>query len=315
MVAAAGAERLGMEVLFPAKVVLSVDVEDWFHILDLSSTPDLAAWTSLPSRVETNFRRLLQLFRAKGVQVTCFFLGWIAERYPQLVREAAELGHEIASHGYAHRLVYSMTQQEFYEDALRARLLLEDISGMPVCGFRAPGFSVTAAVPWFFHELEAAGYRYDSSVFPAARQHGGWVGASFDPHRVPGTKALIEFPVTTIDILGRRFCAFGGGYLRLLPNSVVLHLSRRVLSEGRPVFFYIHPREIDPQQPRLRMGLQRRVKSYVNLDTTERKLRRLLEEFEVTSFQQLLNWGVHDVAIESGRNEVRDRTRGYKLRL
>lgn len=287
MTAAAAHSKPG--VSFPGKVVLSIDVEDWFHILALPESPDLSQWERLPSRVEQNFRRLLVLLSEKGATTTCFFLGWVAERYPHLVREAIASGHEIASHGYSHRLVYSMTPQEFREDALRARLLLEDISGAPVCGFRAPGFSVTPAVPWFFRELEAAGYRYDSSVFPAAREHGGWKEANADPYIVADTDALIEFPVTTVRVLGRRFCAFGGGYLRLLPESVVLLLSRKVLSQGSPVIFYIHPREIDPKQPRLPMSVRRRFKCYVNLETTARKLQRLLDEFEVTSFQRLLN--------------------------
>jgi polysaccharide deacetylase family protein (PEP-CTERM system associated) len=299
MSAAALASPATMALSFPAKAVLSVDVEDWFHILELPGAPDLAAWSRLPSRVENNFHRLLELFRHRGARVTCFFLGWIAERFPHLVREAAELGHEIASHGYAHTLAHTMTPQAFNEDVRRTKLLLEDLSGVPVSGFRAPGFSVTAAIPWFFPELEAAGYRYDSSVFPAARQHGGWIGADFAPHRAPGTEALVEFPVSTLGIFGRRFCAFGGGYLRLLPDSLVVYLSRRVLAERRPVVFYVHPREIDPQQPRLPMSWPRRFKSYINLDTTERKLRRLLDEFEVTSFQRLLESGLPDAACHS----------------
>ena len=153
--------------------IFSVDVEDWFHILDVPRAPDVASWSGLPSRVEANFRRLLDLFSAQGRYVTCFFLGWIAERFPHLVREAVARGHEIASHGYAHRLAYRMTRSEFRADALRSRLLLEDISGTPVIGYRAAGFSSTEATPWFFAELSASGYLYDSSVFPARRGHGG----------------------------------------------------------------------------------------------------------------------------------------------
>ncbi len=273
---------------FAGKVVLSIDVEDWFHILDLPASPDLGEWERLPSRVEQNFRKLLALLAAKGATATCFFLGWVAERYPHLVREAIGLGHEIASHGYAHQLAYSMSRREFHDDALRSRVLLEDISGGPVYGFRAPGFSVTPAVRWFFQEVEAAGYRYDASLFPATRGHGGWKNANAHSHLAPGAQALIEFPVTTIDILGRRLCAFGGGYLRLLPESLVIYLSRKVLARGQPVTFYVHPREIDPTHPRLPMSLARRFKSYVNLKTTERKLNRLLDEFKVTSFASLL---------------------------
>lgn len=274
---------------FAGKVVLTIDVEDWFHILDLPESPDLSQLERLPSRVERNFRKLLALMDERNAKATCFFLGWVAERYPHLVREAVASGHEIASHGFTHTLVYSMSPKEFHQDALRTRLLLEDISGKAVYGFRAPGFSVTPAIPWFFQELEAAGYRYDSSVFPAARGHGGWKDAKTYPHLSLGTEALIEFPITTVTILGRRLCAFGGGYLRLLPAWLVVYVGRTVLESGGPLIFYVHPREIDPEHPRLPMGLRRRFKSYVNLDTTARKLQRLLSEFELTSFQQLLH--------------------------
>ncbi len=177
--------------------VFSVDVEDWFHILDIPSAPPIAEWDSLPSRVESNFRRLLDIFSRKRVRVTCFFLGWIAERYPHLVKEAASRGHEIASHGYAHRLVYEMTAGEFREDALRSRLLLEDIGGRPVRGYRSAGFSTTERTPWFFEELAAAGYSYDSSVFPVRHGHGGMHGAPRTPHvDTSGQSGIVEFPIS-----------------------------------------------------------------------------------------------------------------------
>ena len=152
--------------------IFSVDVEDWFHILDVPSAPAISEWSALPSRVEKNFFRLLEIFSDHDVRVTCFFLAWIGERFPHLVREAAGRGHEIASHGYAHRLVYEQGREEFYDDVLHARLLLEDIAGTAVTGYRAPGFSTTEQTPWFFDALAEAGYQYDSSVFPAARGPG-----------------------------------------------------------------------------------------------------------------------------------------------
>ena len=153
--------------------IFSVDVEDWFHILDVPSAPALAEWSSLPSRVEKNFSKLMDIFSEEKVHVTCFVLGLIGERFPQLVKEAAARGHEIASHGYGHRLVYEQSREDFYEDVRHARLLLQDIAGAPVSGYRAPGFSTTEQTPWFFDVLAEAGYQYDSSVFPAARGHGG----------------------------------------------------------------------------------------------------------------------------------------------
>jgi polysaccharide deacetylase family protein (PEP-CTERM system associated) len=269
--------------------VFSVDVEDWFHILDIPGGPPISEWSALPSRVEKNFLHLLDLFSKHRAQVTCFFLGWIAEQFPHLVQEAVARGHEIASHGYAHRLVYEMSHAEFYEDALRSRSMLEDLSGCPVLGYRSAGFSVTEASPWFFDALADAGYRYDSSVFPAARGHGGLESSRRSPHGTAANgQGIFEFPVTVVDLFGKPLCFFGGGYLRLFPYWLIQRMSRRVHNEGRPVIFYIHPREIDPLHPRLPMSPSRRFKSYVNLDTTEAKLDLILTQFPVTTFRALL---------------------------
>jgi polysaccharide deacetylase family protein (PEP-CTERM system associated) len=268
--------------------IFSVDVEDWFHILDDPSVPTINQWASLPSRVEKNFTRLLDIFEEKNVQVTCFFLGWIAERFPHLVKEVVARGHEVASHGYGHRLVYEQSRADFREDVRRVRLLLEDISGVQVVGYRAPGFSTTEETPWFFDVLAETGYQYDSSVFPAARSHGGMRQGRRDPHRVSEGQ-LLEFPITVADLLGKPLCFFGGGYLRLFPYWLIRRMAHQVLSKGRPVVFYIHPREIDPAHPRLPMGCRRRFKSYVNLETTETKVRRILQDFPLTTFKNVLS--------------------------
>lgn len=268
------------------KNVLSVDVEDWYHILEVASAPDISEWNSLPSSVERNFRKLLDMFSEKNVQVTCFFLAYVAERFPQLVREAYDRGHEIASHGYAHRLIYTMSPQAFLEDARKSKNILENIIGSPVLGYRAPGFSVTPDTPWFFDKTLEAGYRYDSSVFPAPRQHGGLETNHLAPHMTD--TGLIEFPITVSSILGTRCCFFGGGYLRLFPYPVVRQMCHKVMSEKRPVIFYIHPREIDPNHPRLSLGLKRAFKSYVNLKTTEPKLRSIMNDFAVTTFANFI---------------------------
>jgi polysaccharide deacetylase family protein (PEP-CTERM system associated) len=272
-----------------AKAIFSVDVEDWFHILDVPSTPPLAMWDTLPSRVEKNFYHLLDLFSRKNARVTCFFLGWIAERFPHLVKEAVRRGHEIASHGYEHRLVYETNRREFYEDALRSRELLESIAGLPVRGYRSAGFSVTEETPWFFEELAAAGYSYDSSVFPAQRGHGGIREARRNPYIVQdGKLRLLEFPMTVIDVAGKPMCFFGGGYLRFFPYWLIRKMARKVIDSGRPLVFYVHPREIDPSHPRLPMSWRRQFKSYVNLHHTEKKILRILEEFPVTTYGEFL---------------------------
>ena len=267
--------------------IFSVDVEDWFHILDVPSAPVISEWAGLPSHVERNFRTLLDVFSDCNVQVTCFFLGWVGERFPHLVKEAVARGHEIASHGYGHQLVFTQTRDQFHDDVRRARLLLEDISGTPVVGYRAPGFSTTEDTPWFFEALVAAGYQYDSSVFPAERGHGGIRDGRREPHRMDEV-GLIEFPISVGDLMGKRVCFFGGGYLRLFPYWLIRKKAHEVLAEGRPVVFYIHPREIDPKHPRLPMSRKRTFKSYVNLETTEWKVRQVFKDFPVSTFQNVI---------------------------
>jgi len=271
------------------KCIFTVDVEDWFHILELPTMPDTAAWGALPSRVSRNFHVMLDIFDERKVHVTCFFLGWVAEQFPELVRAAADGGHEIASHGYSHRLIYEMTPEEFLEDIGKSKQIIEDIACKQVIGYRAPGISVTSETPWFFDKLAQAGHRYDSSIFPGPRQHGGYVSWSRHPSTVETPNGPIEeFPVSVSTILGRPMCFFGGGYLRLAPYALIKKMGRRVLDEQRPVIFYVHPREIDPDHPRMQMNAIRRFKSYVNLDTTRRKIDRILKDFSFTTFNALL---------------------------
>ncbi|NIM20625.1 MAG: DUF3473 domain-containing protein [Candidatus Latescibacteria bacterium] len=267
-----------------------MDVEDWFHILDVQSTPELSEWESLPSHVEKNFRRLLDLFSEKKVSASCFFLGWIAEKYPDLVKEASDRGHEIASHGYSHKLVYQMTAEEFFNDAVKSRHIIENIVGRPVSGYRSAGFSTTVSTPWFFEKLIEAGYQYDSSVFPAPRGHGGLKTNDFAPYFVKGNeRGIIEFPITVTKLFGKPLCFFGGGYLRLFPYFLIRNMTLKVLSEGRPAVFYVHPREIDPAHPRLPMNIIRRFKSYVNLSTTKGKISQILDDFEFATFESFVN--------------------------
>ncbi len=287
------------------KCIFSVDVEDWFHILDLPTTPPQSQWDSLPSRVEWNFRRLLDIFSQQNTRVTCFFLGWVAQRFPHLVREAEARGHEVASHGYSHRLVYQMSREEFLQDVVHSRKMLEDIAGRCVLGYRSPGFSVVEETPWFFDALLDAGYGYDSSVFPAVRGHGGMTNSPLAPYRVADDRqGMVEFPISVVKILGRPVCLFGGGYLRLFPLAAIKRMARRVMGEGRPVIFYVHPREIDPLHPRLPMSFDRRFKCYVNLKTTEYKIRSLLTEFEVTNFREYLKGAPPHLMIGRERSSV-----------
>ncbi len=271
------------------KCIFSVDVEDWFHISGLPNTPQLVEWESFPSRVEVNFIKLLDIFSQKKVRVTCFFLGWIAEKFPHLVKEAFRRGHEIASHGYSHKLCYEISGSEFLEDIRKAKGILENLSGKPVLGYRAPAFSVTKDTPWFFDKLIDAGYTYDSSVFPAPRSFGGLATDKYAPYAVNNnTGSIIEFPISAITIMGKPLCFFGGGYLRLSPYILIKHFGLRIIKEGRPVIFYIHPREIYPEQPRLPMSRHRRFNSYVNIKTTRAKINKILNDFEFTTFSQFM---------------------------
>ena len=269
--------------------IFSIDVEDWFNLSGTGAEPPPSEWDRLESRLELNFHGLLELLAEGGGTATCFVVGYFGKRFPQLIREAVAAGHEIAAHGYFHRLIYEMSPAEFYEDALATRKLLEDVSGAAVRGFRAPAFSVTEQTPWFFEKLAEAGYQYDSSVFPAPHQTGGLAGGALAPYTVPtAAGTLAEFPITTVRVLGQPMCFFGGGYLRLFPYPVIRAMGRKAQSEGRPIIFYVHPREIDPEQPRMRLSRRRRFTCYVNLKTTRPKIRHILRDFQVTSFDAYL---------------------------
>ncbi len=269
--------------------IFSIDVEDWFNLSGTGLEPPPSQWDQLESRVERNLQALLGLLAERSSRATCFFVGYFAKRFPHLVREAAAAGHEIASHSYFHRLVYELSPEKFYDDALTARKLLEDICGNAVHGYRAPAFSVTSRTPWFFDKLAEAGYRYDSSVFPAPHQTGGLASANLSPHSVETPAgAIAEFPITAVRVLGKPMCFFGGGYLRLFPYPVIRQMGRQAQSEGRPVIFYIHPREIDPDHPRMALSRRRKFTCYVNLRSTRPKIRQIIRDFEVTSFRDYM---------------------------
>lgn len=272
------------------KSIFSIDVEDWFNISGEGCEPDISTWAGLPTTVDKDLPRLLEVFADANVKVTCFFLGYVAQRFPLLVKEALRQGHEVASHGFSHRLVFQQTPEGFYADVLKARKLLEDIAGVPVRGHRAAAFSITSKTPWFFDRLAQAGYEYDSSVFPAGHGVGGRLeSARLEPHEVLTEHGKVtEFPITAVRVLGKPMCFFGGGYLRLFPYGLIRAMGRRALKEGRPVVFYIHPREINPTHPRLPMNLKRRFKSYVNMRTVEAKLRSIARDFELTTFADFM---------------------------
>jgi polysaccharide deacetylase family protein (PEP-CTERM system associated) len=255
----------------------TIDVEDWFHILEVSGTPQFAEWDAMPSRLESNFQKLLDLLASHEVKATCFTLGWVARRFPAMLRRAAEQGHEMASHGFGHQVLHVLTREQMREDIRSAKAAIEDATGVLVRGYRAPGFSVTHRTPWVFDEIADAGYSFDSSVFPARHGHGGIPEAPCHPFVISTRHGnLIEFPMSIVKTPLGPFCFFGGGYLRLFPYRLIDTMARRVRRRGRGVIWYIHPREIDPEHPRLQMPSRRQFRSYVNLRGTSEKLRSVL---------------------------------------
>jgi polysaccharide deacetylase family protein (PEP-CTERM system associated) len=260
---------------------LTIDVEDWFHILDLHDGYRLRDHDSLESRVERNTETLLRILRDYDVLGTFFVVGWVADRCPGLVKEIHKQGHEIASHGYKHALCYEMSEAEFREDAERSIEVLEEITGEKILGFRVPGASIKRENLWALDILIDLGVRYDSTIYPGTATHGGLPGAPRFPYYqwTPTGRTILEIPFSCFSFLGKNVGFAGGGYLRLFPYSFIRIGINKYTREGHPVNVYVHPREIDPDHPRIKMPLHRRFKCYVNLRTTENKLRSLLRDY------------------------------------
>ncbi len=271
--------------------VMSIDVEDWFHVENLSSAIARETWGERQLRVERSMDRMLELMAdAPGrVRASCFVLGWVAERCPALIRRIAAAGHEIASHGHAHELVGSLTRAGFRADVARSKALLEDLVGAEVRGYRAPSFSITE---WAIPELREAGFRYDSSVFAtvAHDRYGGIPGVGPDESIVELAPGFHEIAVSCLTVGSRGIPWGGGGYFRLLPYSLFRRGVSRILGTGRPYVFYIHPWEIDPDQPRVR-GLppSYRFRHYVGLRRCERRFQALLADFRWSAISEVLD--------------------------
>jgi len=260
---------------------LSVDVEDWFQVGAFEGVIDKGSWDGLIHRVERNTEAVMALFAEANVNATFFTLGWVANRYPALIRRIAEAGHEVASHGWDHERVFRMTPEQFESDLKHARAAIEDAAGQAVTGYRAPSFSIDMRTPWAHAILADAGYRYSSSVAPVIHDHYGWPDAPRFAFRPLTDSALIELPVTTVALRGRNFAAGGGGFFRLFPYDLSRWAIRRVNGrENRPAIFYFHPWEIDPAQPRVRNApIKSRLRHYMNLENMAPKLKKLLKDF------------------------------------
>jgi polysaccharide deacetylase family protein (PEP-CTERM system associated) len=270
---------------------LTVDVEDYFHVSAFDGVVSRAAWDQFDSRVVANTDRLLELFDRAGVKATFFVLGWVAVRYPRLVRAIAAAGHEVASHGHNHQLVYLLTPQQFREDVRTAKAILEDATGAPLLGYRAPSYSIVASSLWALDVLLEEGHGYDASIFPIHHDRYGIPDAERHAHTLQrASGVLVEMPASTVRIAGMNLPVAGGGYFRLFPYGWTRWGIRRVNeAERQPVVFYCHPWEIDPGQPRLKVGRVTRMRHYVGLERTARRLGRLLADFRFDTLASVLS--------------------------
>lgn len=278
---------------------LTVDVEDYFQVSAFEDRIPRAEWPHFESRVCRNTERLLEIFDRAGVRGTFFVLGWVAERLPTLVTQIVSAGHELASHGFHHRLVYLTDPEAFRQDLRDARLVLEAAAGVAVVGYRAPSFSIDAQSLWALDILIEEGYRYDASIYPIHHDRYGVPGWSRHVHRVERPAGSIwELPGSTVRFLGTNLPVGGGGYFRLLPYAWTRRgIERLNRSERQPAVFYLHPWEIDADQPRLAASLGSRVRHYTNLHKTQGRLERLLAEFRFGTVSEIL--AGCDVAVEA----------------
>ena len=263
----------------PTVNALTIDVEDYFQVSAFAPFIARSEWPQRECRIERNVERILAMLDARQTKATFFTLGWIAARYPQLVRTLVAQGHELASHGYGHERASDLSPAAFFADIDRARKLLQDVGGVPVQGYRAPSFSIGSANLWAFDSLARAGYRYSSSIYPIRHDHYGMPDAPRFAHEARA--GVLEIPVTTLRMGGRNFPSSGGGYFRLLPYALSRWMLRRVNEhDGQPAIFYFHPWEIDAEQPRVAgIDAKTRFRHYVNIDRMPRRLEQLLGDF------------------------------------
>jgi len=273
------------------KNAFTIDVEDYYQVQAFAGVVDKTAWDSYESRVENNTRRLLDLLDARSVKATFFVLGWVAQRHPGLIREIAKRGHEIASHGMSHTLVYTQTSQVFRDETRRSKALIEDICQQPVIGYRAATYSITRRSLWALDILHEEGFQYDSSIFPMRHDRYGIPDAHPYPHvlRTPAGYSLVEFPIS-VSRFGRfKLPVAGGGYFRLFPYALTKWGLGQINHAGHEFVFYLHPWEVDPEQPRMRdVKLLSRLRHYLNLARTQPRLDRLLQDFSFTTMQDVL---------------------------
>lgn len=257
---------------------LTIDVEDYFHTEAAAGAVSREQWSQQPSRVEASTLALLEMFDRHGVKATLFILGWVAERFPALIRQASEAGHEIACHSYWHRAIFRLTPDEFREDTKRAKAAIEDAAGTGVTGYRAPSFSMIPGTDWALNTLAELGFLYDSSVNPIRHDFYSNASAPRQPYKV-AAGSLWELPIATVRVAGQNLPMGGGAYLRIFPLRYMQWGLKKLSQEGSVAMFYLHPWEVDPDQPRLPLSMKSRLRQYTNLRHTQNKLETLLAEF------------------------------------
>jgi polysaccharide deacetylase family protein (PEP-CTERM system associated) len=264
-----------------AEHYLSFDVEEHFNVSAFASPMRRRQWENFQSRVEKNVYKILDILNDRKVRATFFVLGWVAERNPRMVKELVAHGHEVASHGYAHELITSQTPELFRDDVRKAKQILEDLTGERVQGYRAPSFTITSETKWALPVLVEEGYRYDSSIFPVFHDRYGFPGAMPWCHKIETASGLLwEVPPSSYGVLGYRVPVGGGGYFRLFPYPVLKSMLRRIENDRHPLVMYLHPWELDPDQPRMEGSAMSRFRHYLNLDKTEQRLQWLLRDFQ-----------------------------------
>jgi len=273
--------------------VLSIDVEDYFHVTGFENCVKFKDWDRFESRIGENTRHLLELLGRENIKATFFFLGWVAERNKDLVKEVKGQGHEIGCHSFCHKMISTQQRKEFKEDTERSKSILEDIIGEKIIGYRAPTYSITKKTLWALDILIELGFQYDSSIFPIFHDRYGIPDFPRNPHFIEreGFGRILEFPPSTVRILNHNIPIAGGGYFRILPYKLIRWGIKRInLIENQLAIIYLHPWELDPKQPRINGSFLSRFRHYINLQHTEKRLCKLIKDFKFTSFENIIKY-------------------------
>jgi len=267
--------------------ILTFDVEDWFQVHNLENVVKYKNWNKCELRIEKNIKRILRILEDKKIFATFFVLGWIAKKHPEVIEIIKEKGHEIATHGYRHRLLYTITQNEFSKDLTKATNILRKITKTKIIGHRAPSFSITNKTPWAFKILKEKGFKYDSSIFPIKHPDYGMPEAKTEPYKTP--EGIIEFPLSTIRVFRNNVPFGGGGYFRVYPYWLTKYFISKKNKKNKPAIVYLHPWEFDKEQPKLKLPFTNSFRHYYNLKQTEKRLKKMLYDFKFVPIREYLN--------------------------